>query len=444
MAIPNFLKKTADWVVSNMWYYPITKSEASGFRSFAQNPNTYMSNVKTEGIKKPGRVTFKILRAIAKHDAVIRICVNTIRKSVSQCPYAIRVKKKAPKEKAYYEPLIQEVEDMFDEINMNWENMRLLLDRVLEDLLVLDAGVIEKVWSLDGTQITALNSVDGATVRPIYNEYWELWDPAYVQVIWGKEDKIYFMKEDIVYMMANPQNDIELFGYGLSPIESIMLQAQAALQADMYNIKNFTKDNIPPGMLDLWDISEEDAANFIALWNATVIGNTQAMKFVRWAGDKKFTQFKDSNRDMQYTEYLDWISRIKLAAFGLTSIDANITQDVNKATAQAQEEITNSKWVRNVKRLVEDYFNTNIIRALWDEYKRLEFKFEAPNNLWQEKTQAEIDKLYVEMWATDPISVAEMRGLERSPDAYIEESSNVVPWGDPDGEKTEVYTRPMY
>jgi phage portal protein BeeE len=158
--------------------------------------------------------------------------------------------------------------------------MRILLDRVLEDLLVLDAGAIEKVWTLDGEKLVALNSVDAATIRPIYNEFGEMGNPAYVQVVEGGQEKVYFERKEMVYMMANPQNDIELFGYGMSPIESIMLQVQAALQADMYNIKNFTKDNIPPGMLDLGDISEEEASNFIALWNATVIGNTQAMKFV--------------------------------------------------------------------------------------------------------------------------------------------------------------------
>ena len=80
-----------------------------------------------------------------------------------------------------------------------------------------------------------------------------------------------FEKEDIVYIMANPVNDVDLFGYGMSPIESILLQVQAALEADMFNIKHFTKDNIPPGILDLGDMTQDQAEEFIATWNATVI-----------------------------------------------------------------------------------------------------------------------------------------------------------------------------
>lgn len=58
------------------------------------------------------------------------------------------------------------------------------------------------------------------------------------------------------------------------------MQVQASLEADMYNIKHFSKDNIPPGILNLGEMNDDEAENFIALWNATVIGNTHGMKFV--------------------------------------------------------------------------------------------------------------------------------------------------------------------
>jgi len=95
-------------------------------------------------------------------------------------------------------------------MNMNGENMRVILDRVIEDLLILDAGVIEIVRSMDGKDIVALNSVDGATIRPVYNEYGELGEPAYYQFMFDKKVAEFSM-DDVVYMMANPQNDVDLF-----------------------------------------------------------------------------------------------------------------------------------------------------------------------------------------------------------------------------------------
>lgn len=182
---------------------------------------------------------------MAKHDAVVRVCINVIKKSISQSKWHIAVHKNAPKGKNGYKKEQQAIIELLEFTDMNGENMRIMLDRVMEDLLVLDAGVIEKVYSLDGTKILGLNAVDGATVRPVFNEWGELGTPAYKQFIQSKEVAT-FTKEELVYMMANPQNDVNLFGYGMSPIESILMQVQASLEADMYNIKHFSKDNVPP------------------------------------------------------------------------------------------------------------------------------------------------------------------------------------------------------
>lgn len=429
MAKESLFKKAANRLVSALGYFPITKAEAewAGFKSIAlslQNRglSAYsMENIQKNGLRKPGTISFDILRHLAKHDAIIRICINVIKKSVSQSKWHIWVHPNAPKGKDGYQKEQQRVLELFEFINMNGENMRILLDRVLEDMLILDAGVIEKVSSLDGKEIAWLNSVDWATIRPVYNEYWELWEPAYKQFINGKEVAAY-SQEEIVYMMANPQNDINLFWYGMSPIESILMQVQASLEADMYNIKHFSKDNIPPGILNLWEMTDDQAENFIALWNATVIGNTHGMKFVWWPTDKiGYTPFNSTNKDMQYAEYIEWLTRIKLAAYGLTGLDANIIHDVNRATAEQQAQISASRWVQSYKQLIEEYFTRQIIWSLWEEFKWLEFKFDEHVTLEARKTLAEIHKIYVEAGILSFNEVREELGYEEVDDVMTAE-----------------------
>jgi hypothetical protein len=351
------------------------------------------------GLKKPGRVTFKILRQIAQRDAIIRICVNVIKKSVSQCDWDIGVKAHAPWDKKKdYEKERQKVFELFEEMNMNGENMRILLDRTLEDILVLDAWVIEIIKSMDGTQIVWLNSIDGATIRPVYNAYGELGSPAYFQLL--NESKVAeFEKEDIIYIMANPMNDVDYFWYWMSPIESIMLQVQASLEADMFNIKKFSKDNLPPGILDLGDMTQDQAEEFIATWNATVIWNPHSMKFVRGSSqEKKFIPFNGSNKDMQYVEYINWLSKLKLSTYGLSSIDANILQDSNRSSADVLAEISSSRWVASAKKLIEEYFTRGIIRNMDknnEKYKWLEFRFQQVTSLSGKLQQAQADEIYV-------------------------------------------------
>jgi phage portal protein BeeE len=372
------------------------------------NPLSGINNEK--GVQKPGKVSFAHLRKIAQYDSIIRICVQVIKKEVSQSEWNIVPAQgvvNLNKEHA------KKVKDLFVYMNQNGENMRVLLDRVLEDLLILDAGVIEKVFNAKG-ELQELNSVDAATIRPVYNQYGELDQKrAYVQVI---DDKVVaeFALNEIIYMMANPQNDVHMFGYGLSPIESILLAVQASLNADVYNARTFSEDNIPPGILDLGGCSDEEANQFIALWNATVVNNTQKLKFV-WGSDneKKYIPFKQNNKDMQFVEYNDWLSRVKLASYGLTSQDANITADVNRATSEVMYGISQSRGVRTVKRLVEEYWNREIVLPMG--YEDVQFQFIKGNSLLDQKAQADIDSIYIMTGVTTPEQVAQREGLEPAP-----------------------------
>lgn len=238
MAKKNFIKRVVSDTLQKFGYveknFKAISLDTLGNRGFlGRTPESIAMN----GLKKPNGLSFQTIRMLARHDAVIRICVNVIKKAVSQADWNIVVKKNAPNDHKFYDKEISRAYELFEYLNTNNETLRLLLDRVLEDLLVLDAGAIEIVRNLKG-DVIGLNSVDAATLRPVYDEYGNLGEPAYYQYV---EDKkvAEFQKEDLVYMMANPQNDLKLFGYGMSPIESILLQVQASLEADMYNIKHF-------------------------------------------------------------------------------------------------------------------------------------------------------------------------------------------------------------
>lgn len=378
------------------------KSMPMSLLGFLNNNN---KSVK-DGISKPTNVSFDQLRLIARYDAVIRICINAIKKEVSQSNWAI-----VPKPmKKVSQKLIDEITDRFLFVNTQGENFRMLLDRMLEDLLTIDAGVIEVVRNAKGI-ITDLNSIDGATLKPCLNSRGEH-DPdrAYVQVI---DNKVVaeFKEEDIIYIMANPQSDIRYYGFGFSNIESILLAVQASLNADMYNSRAFSDDNIPPGILDLGDVTQEEAERFQMLWDATVIGNTRKLKMVWGSGKgKKYQPFQSNNKDMQFVEYIDWLSRLKLAVYGLTPLDANITQDINKSVAAAQRSISQSRGVRNIKKLLEEYFYRNLLIPMGG--KDLEFKFEVNATMEEKKIQAEIDKIYLDSGVITPQEVAKREGFD--------------------------------
>ncbi len=373
-----------------------------------------LGSPKKVGLGKPSKITFNQLRLLAASDTVIRICINIIKKAVSQAEWNIIPTKKHIDD---FDPdHIEKVTALFELVNTKGENLRSLLDMVLEDLLVLDAGVIEKVYNFD-EELVELNAVDGATIRPVLTKHGDL--VGYVQVI-GNKVVATFKPNEIMYIMQNPQNDIRLYGYGKSPIEEILLTVQASLNADVYNAQMFSKDNIPPGMLDLGNMSQPEAQNFIAMWNATVIQNTQKLKFIYGSDNpKKFIPLTGTNKDMQYMKYVDWLSRLKLSTYGLSATDANITQDVNRATAEVQQSITESRGVGNIFSLIEEYINREIIIPMG--YADVKFSFTRTTNMGSKKVQADIDKIYIDSGVLMASDVAKREGFDVYDDEEDEE-----------------------
>jgi len=371
-------------------------------------------DVTKVGYGKPSKVSFEQLKLIAASDTIIRICINVIKKTVSQAEWNIIPKKQNIND--YSKEHIEKATTFFELVNTQGENLRTLLDMAVEDILTIDAGVIEKVFNADG-ELTELNAVDGSTIRPVINKYGDL--GGYVQMI-NRKVVAKFAPNEIIYIMQNPQNDVKSYGYGKSPIEEILMTVQASLNADVYNAQIFSKDNIPPGLLDLGNMSGDEAQNFIALWNATVVTNTQKLKFI-WGSDnpKKFTSFNQTNKDMQYMDYIDWLSRLKLATYGLTSQDANITQDVNRATAQVQAALTNARGVSNMLTLIEEYINREIM--IPQGFIDVVFKFKRDTDMTSKKTQAEIDKIYIETGVVLPSDVAKREGIDTFTDPELED-----------------------
>jgi hypothetical protein len=98
-----------------------------------------LENIQKNGLRKPSNVSFEVIRQLAKHDPVVRVCVNVIKKAISQSKWHIAVHKNAPKGKYGYKKEQIDMVEFFEFSDMNGDNLRMLLDRVLEDLLVLDA-----------------------------------------------------------------------------------------------------------------------------------------------------------------------------------------------------------------------------------------------------------------------------------------------------------------
>ena len=332
-----------------------------------------------------GKSSAALFRNWAEHSEWVRAAVNIRKAQVSSAEWDI-----VPfdQSESVDEGLQQELRDLFNRPNPAVESFRSWVEPILEDLLVLDAGVIEKERTL-GDRIASLHSVDGGRIKvstiwdgnPDETRYWWVPTPQY---------EVPFKNEDLVYIMANPRTYSVL---GLSPLETLKMAIDAEVAGSTYNSRQVT-NAAPDGMLDLGEGARpEKVEEFKSYWLSEVAGKG-AMAFIGGTKGAKFVPFRGSNREMQYQEWLTYLTRKIAAVYGISPQDLGLTFDINRATAESQLEMTEDRGLRPLLALAQDYFTREIVwdRAFGGNDNNLAFRF-TRLNIKESMSKANINKL---------------------------------------------------
>ena len=372
----------------------IYKSEVSRVRAEAFERRKRLPYLIDKGLSKPGRVSFDILRRAASSVHVVRICVNVLKSKVTKTKWAIvptdMTAKLDPQDKR-----IDELTKFFREPNRRGDTFRSFLDKTLEDLLVLDAVSWEKTRYPNG-MLAELHVIDSASIRPVYDEFGNNDIPinivgedgitrelpvSFVQVLdnspyGGRESGTpvaFWPKRDFVYFMLHPQNAMESFGYGLSPIESVMGVVANILNADNFNGTYFEEGAFPPMILQLMTAMDPRELQQIREYLKTELEGEFHRPAVI-AGEKKIevVNLRDIvQRDMQFMQYMDFMSRLLAAAYELSAQDIGLTNDVNRATAETLKDLSESKGYGSILSLLEEQFNM----IIWKDFGYTDLKF---------------------------------------------------------------------
>lgn len=314
-----------------------------------------------KGLRKPSRITYETLRRMSKSCSIARLAINTLKHEIAKTKWAIvPVDPKAVPDKER----IKVIERFFNFPNAD-DNFRTFLLKLLEDILVLDAGSIELVQSVGGS-LAEMYYIDGATIKPALDIHGMLGDPAYFQFMplntTGKPDAE-FNSDELAYVMVNPQGDIKNYGYGLSPLEGVIMVATNILNADNYNGSFFEVGTLPPILIDLGEnMQQGEVEAFRAYWKAEIEGKPWKTAFYGGGKAPNIMKLQDqTNKDMQFMQYQLWLARLMTAAYEISPQDIGITFDINKATAETQREISKAKGYKTTLEILKETFTQSII-----------------------------------------------------------------------------------
>ena len=362
-----------------------------------------------KGITKPGKISYDTLRRAANSVHIARICINTLKEKVTKTEWIVKMKDPLV---AKDEKKIKELEELFHHPNTNDETFRTLLDKMLEDLLILDAVSIEKTRTPDG-KLAELHFVDSATIRPVYDHFGnqdvELPVPletknedgtttrsqepikvSYVQVLqnsqYGGPESGQIVaaweKKDFIHFHMHPQGAMECFGYGLSPLEAVLSVVANILNADNYNGTYFEEGSFPPLIIQFkGQIGERDLNAFREYIYQEIQGNFHRPAILAGGDGAEILHLKDqNNREAEFMEYMKFLARLLASAYGLSGQDIGLTDDSNKAISETMETLSAQKGYSSILHLIKEVINQEII---WKDfgYEEIEFDWAIEDNV---------------------------------------------------------------
>jgi HK97 family phage portal protein len=275
------------------------------------------------------------LRRMYHYNPVVFSAINAIINIVVSAKWDIVQKDKEQKVTVGQKEKIKKIKDFLYVPNKNKESFRVILEKVLKDIFIIGAGSIEKGRSdADGKTLVELFAIDAGTIKMDSDEHGRIL--GYYQEIEGEGvPPVHFDSKDLIYLILNPRSESL---YGVSILEILHQTVTAYLYAESNNIKYFENSSTPRGILDLGvHIQEHQLDRFRSFWQAenvqqphrtmVVGGSTSGIKWVPVAMNPK---------DMDLMNYLNWLQRVILMAFGVSPAEVGLTEDISKAPATGQ------------------------------------------------------------------------------------------------------------
>lgn len=316
--------------------------------------------------------------------------------------------------------LAKRIRDLIDSPNARQDSFHSFAQELLEDILVLDAGAAEKVRYPNG-ELAQIWPTPGEFIA--VNPNWDGSDAEEYRYFYIPDGQVRakFKNNDLMYMIDNPRTFTPL---GISPIEILSTVISSELANQHYNRRQVL-GAAPDGVLNIGESAMgEDVQKAKAEWEQK-LAEGGAMQIIGGFKGVAWHPFRTSNRDMQFREWEDLLLRCIAVVYGLSPMDLGITFDVNRSTADAQQQNTEDRGLRPLLDLFQRYITRNIV---WDESfggraNNLQFAFSALN-LNETKQKADINKIALggAPWKT----VNEARLMDgRTPLGELDDENNI-------------------
>jgi HK97 family phage portal protein len=191
----------------------------------------------------------------------------------------------------------------------------------------------------------------------------------------GKQTKINLEPQEVIYLKnMNPRN----IWRGMGTVEAAQNSIDTMHYSEAYNL-NFFKNSAIPFTVLYTDqkLSTETINRLKDSWNTNYRGVNNSYKTAILEAGLKVERLQSSAKDMDFLEQQRFIRDKLMAMFKTTKIALGITEDVNRANAEASEYVFMKNCIRPKMQQICDSFNEYLL-PIFDKQGKLFLDFDDP------------------------------------------------------------------
>lgn len=167
---------------------------------------------------------------------------------------------------------------------------------------------------------------------------------------------------------------------GLGVVQSLLVDLDAGRQAAEWN-RNFFGNNAAPGGVIEFDkrLSDSEFDEFAARWRENHRGTHNAHRVAMMDNGGKWKDAQLNMRDMQFAELRGLSREIIREAFGMHGHMLGLSADINRANAEAAEDVYARWLIRPRLDRIKDALNFHLLPLFGSSGAGLEFDYDDPS-----------------------------------------------------------------
>ena len=372
---------------------------------------------------------------------------STIKSQITTQPWTLKPLDEEEADSVVYDAIDDGTRFFEGGFNFNSESFDHLLKKHVDGVLAYDAGIFELVPDEDG-YLAEIYNRPGITFTKNPDEFDRLPrppEPAYYQFgmsnysqnvfdgekgsVWDLIDSVRsfqgfhvqtqkpqgFTRDQIVWTEENPS---EVGVYGVGRFQKVARELQILLREDRQNLKWYSENEFPKGILQITGIDKGSIEDFKEQWKNNYRGRQHKLPIS--PNEVKFEPLIPDPQAMQFLQSQEWYLKRVAMAFGLTETEIGNFDNANKAISEHNEAMVYRKTTKPLLRLIEQQINTEIL-PYTRFYERAEgnmrFEFDTHN--------PKVEKMLLEI-----LEKKQNMGVVHINEVRNELGRETVPWGD--------------